>query len=184
MNMFTLGQRSSNHWQMLAIRGVVAILFGIVALMWPGRTTLALVYLFGAFALLDGIAMVVLAFRAREYMIPWWMLLIEGLAGIIIGLLAFFSPLITAIALIELIAIWAIIVGFMQIISAITLRDAITGEWILALSGILSVILGVLLFFQPINGLLSITWLIGIYAIVFGAIAIVRAFRYRSLARA
>jgi uncharacterized membrane protein HdeD (DUF308 family) len=174
----------SRNWWALALRGLAAILFGILAFAWPGLTLFVLVIFFGAYLLVDGIFAIVAAVRAAGEEARWWLLLIEGVLGVGAGLVAFFWPGLTALALLYLVAAWAIVTGIMEIVGAIRLRQEIVGEWALILSGVLSFIFGVLLVVIPARaGLLSLTWLIGIYAIAFGVIMLVLAFRVRGLAR-
>lgn len=174
----------SRNWWALALRGLAAILFGILAFAWPGITLFVLVIFFGAYLLVDGIFAIVAAVRAAGEEARWWLLLIEGVLGVVAGLVAFFWPGLTALALLYLVAAWAIVTGIMEIVGAIRLRQEIVGEWALILSGVLSFIFGVLLVVIPARaGLLSLTWLIGIYAIAFGVIMLVLAFRVRGLAR-
>src|SRR5712692_2477629 len=117
------------YWWMLLIRGVVAVLFGLAAIVLTGLTALVLVYLFGAFALIDGIVAVVVSLQERAVAPRWWVLLIEGIVGILIGVLTFFSPLVTALALLYLIAAWAILTGVIEIVAAFSLRRALVLEW-------------------------------------------------------
>lgn len=174
----------SRNWWALALRGLAAILFGILAFAWPGLTLFVLVIFFGAYLLVDGIFAIVAAVRAAGEEARWWLLLIEGILGVVAGLVAFFWPGLTALALLYLVAAWAIVTGIMEIVGAIRLRQEIVGEWALILSGVLSFIFGVLLVVIPARaGLLSLTWLIGIYAIAFGVIMLVLAFRVRGFAR-
>ena len=174
----------TRNWWALALRGLASILFGILAFAWPGITLFVLVIFFGAYLLVDGIFAIVAAVRAAGEEARWWLLLIEGILGVVAGLVAFFWPGLTALALLYLVAAWAIVTGIMEIVGAIRLRQEIVGEWALILSGALSFIFGVLLVVIPARaGLLSLTWLIGIYAIAFGVIMLVLAFRVRGLAR-
>jgi uncharacterized membrane protein HdeD (DUF308 family) len=166
---------------MFAIRGVVAVIFGVLALIWPGQALLALVLLFGAYALVDGIFAVIAGIAARRYFERWWAVLLEGIVGIIIGLLVFIWPNITALVLVYFIAAWALITGIFEIVAAIQLRRVITGEWMYILGGLLSITFGILLFVFPGSGALSLVWMIGIYAIVFGISEIIFAFRLRGL---
>jgi uncharacterized membrane protein HdeD (DUF308 family) len=170
------------YWWMLLIRGVVAVLFGLAAIVWPGLTALVLVYLFGAFAFVDGIVAVVVSLQERAIVPRWWVLLIEGIVGILIGVLTFFSPIVTALVLLYLIATWAILTGILEIAAAFSMRRALALEWTLAIAGILSIILGILLAIQPVNGILAVVWIIGVYAIVFGVLLIIRSFQFRSAA--
>jgi uncharacterized membrane protein HdeD (DUF308 family) len=174
-------EKISSNWWMFAVRGVAAVIFGVLALIWPGQTLQALVLVFGAYALVDGIFAVIAGITARGSFDRWWAVLLEGVAGIIIGLLTFFWPNITALVLVYFIAAWALITGILEIVAAIQLRRVITGEWMLILGGLLSIILGILLFVFPGAGAVSLVWMIGIYAIVFGISEIVFAFRLRGL---
>jgi len=170
----------SQRWWAFALRGAFAILFGILALIWPGLTLLSLVFLFGAYALIDGIFAVAAGITSYGKNERWWALLLEGIAGIVLGLLTFFWPGMTALILLYFISAWAVITGILEIIAAIRLRKIITGEWFLILSGFLSVVFGVLLFLFPGAGALGLLWLIATYAILFGIFLIVLAFRLRS----
>jgi len=174
----------AGKWWAVALRGLLALLFGIVAFIWPGISLAALVFLFGAYALADGIFTVITALRAPEGYRRWWVLLLEGVFGVTAGVLAFVWPGITALVLLYLIAAWAIVTGIFEIAAAIRLRKEITGEWLLALSGILSVLFGVLLLAWPGAGALAVVWLIGAYAIIFGALLIALGLRLRRWGRA
>lgn len=180
MNVITDMRVSRNYWWLLAIRGLLAVLFGIAAIVWPGLTLLVLVLLFGAYALLDGVTAVVVAFQERKIFSRWWVLLIAGLVGIIVGLIAFFWPAITALALLYVIAAWAIVTGVLEIAAAFSGVLPMTLEWTLGLAGVLSIVLGVLLAIRPAAGLLSLVWLIGVYALVTGVLRIIRAFQFRT----
>jgi uncharacterized membrane protein HdeD (DUF308 family) len=173
----TLGR----NWWALALRGVAAILFGVLAFAWPGITLFVLVLFFGAYMLVDGIFAIVAAVRAAGEEDRWWLLLIEGILGVLAGLVAFFWPGLTALALLYFIAAWAIVTGIMEIVAAIRLRQEIEGEWALGLSGLLSVIFGILLVVLPAPaGLLSLVWLVGAYAVATGVLLLILAFRVRS----
>lgn len=171
----------STNWWALALRGTVALLFGIAAWIIPGITLTYLVFLFGAFALLDGVFNIAGAIRARRGHDRWWALLLVGLAGITAGILTFFYPGLTALTLLYFIAAWAIWSGVFQIVAAIRLRKQITGEWLLALGGALSLAFGLLLVFAPGAGILALLLWISVFAVVSGVILILLALRLRSL---
>lgn len=169
------------NWWIIAVRGLFTIIFGGMTLLWPGLTLRVLIVLFGSYALVNGIFTVISGLRSRGENQRWWVVLLQGIAGIILGLLTFFYPSETALVLLYFIAVWAVITGIFEIVAGIMLRRVITGEWLAILSGILSVIFGVLLVVFPGAGALSLLWLIGTYAIILGILLIVLAFRLRSL---
>ena len=170
----------SRNWWLVALRGLAAIVFGVLAFVWPAITLWALVLLFGAYMLVDGIFAIVAAVRAAGREARWWLLLIEGVLGVLAGLVAAFWPGLTALALLYFIAAWAIVSGILEIAGAIRLRREIEGEWALGLSGALSLLFGVLLVVIPAPaGLLSLVWLIGAYALAFGVLLLVLSFRLR-----
>jgi uncharacterized membrane protein HdeD (DUF308 family) len=155
----------------------VAVLFGLLTFLLPGITLVTLVLLFGAYALADGVFNLIAFFRVASH---HWAFLIEGVIGIIAGILTFVWSGITAIVLLYLIAFWAIFTGVFEIIAGVRLRKAITNEWLLILMGVLSLLFGVLILFAPVVGALAIVLWIGAYALVFGVILLVLAFRLRS----
>ncbi len=169
------------NWWMLAVRGVMGIVFGIVALIWPESTKLALVLLFGAFAMADGIFAAAAGVASNGYFERWWAVLLEGLTGIVIGVLTFFWPNVTALVLIYFIAAWAVITGIFEIVAAIHFRRIILGEWAMILMGLLSVILGSMLFVFPAAAEVSLVWLIGIYAVIAGGMELILAFRMHGI---
>lgn len=171
------------NWGWIALRGMVAVIFGLLTLMSPTITLAVLVLFFGAFALVDGIFAVIAAISNRHGEPHWVAMLIGGLAGIVIGVITFFAPGITATALLYLIAFWALIIGFAEIAAAIRLRKVITGEWLLALAGAASVVLGVFLISRPAIGALALVIWIGAYVLVSGILLLVLAFRLRSWER-
>ena len=168
------------NWWLLALRGLVAVLFGVLAFMWPGATLITLVWLFGAFALVNGILSLVLAAKTPKGYPKVGSLILGGLLGILAGLLAFVMPGITALGLLILIAAWAIVTGIMELVAAVRLRKIINNEWLLVLAGIASVVFGVILLFQPAAGALALIWLIGAWAFVFGILLMILAFRMRN----
>lgn len=165
-------------WWVLLIRGALAIIFGIVALVWPGITILALVILFGAFAIVNGIFNLFAGFRGVPGQSRGW-LIFSGIIGVLAGIVALVWPGISALALLLVIAAWFVVTGVFEIIGAIAMRKQIDGEWLLIVSGVLSVIFGVVLFIWPAPGALAITWLIGIFAIILGIALIFLAFRVK-----
>ena len=168
------------NWWLLALRGLVAVLFGVLAFMWPGATLITLVWLFGAFALVNGILSLVLAAKTPKGYPKVGSLIFGGLLGILAGLLALVMPGITALGLLILIAAWAIVTGIMELVAAVRLRKIINNEWLLVLAGIASVVFGILLLFQPAAGALALIWLIGAWAFVFGTLLMILAFRMRN----
>jgi len=166
-------------WWLLLLRGIVAILFGVVLWVEPTISLAALVLLFGAYCLVDGIFAVWTAIAGPKDHDYWWLLLLWGLVGIGVGILTFLAPGITALALLFYIAIWAIATGVLQLVAAIRLRKEIGNEWLLLLAGLASVAFGVLLAFRPGLGALGVLWVIGFYAIIFGVLLLMLAFRIR-----
>jgi uncharacterized membrane protein HdeD (DUF308 family) len=171
----------TQNWWAMALRGLLAVAFGLAAFMLPGVMLWALVVIFGAYALVDGIFALISAFRSGVRRERWWALLFEGIAGIGIGVLTFIWPKLTAMGLLYLIAFWAILTGAFEVITAVRLRHAISGEWLMALIGILSMAFGLLLAMFPMAGALSVVWLIGAYAIAAGVLMIALGFKLRSL---
>jgi uncharacterized membrane protein HdeD (DUF308 family) len=167
------------NWWALALRGVFGILFGLAAFLFPGITLGALILLFAIYAVLDGLLAIVAAIRAAERHERWGVLLLEGIAGIAAGILAFVWPGVTAVVLLYLIAGWSIITGGLEIAAAVRLRRTIQGEWLLGLNGAFSVLFGILLVAIPVIGLLTLVWLVGAYALVFGVLLLALAFRLR-----
>lgn len=171
----------TRSWWSLVLRGIAAILFGILAFVWPAITLTALVFLWGAYALVDGVFAIAAGVKTYGENRRWWVLLLEGVLSVIAGVVAFVIPGITALVLLMLIAAWAIVTGVFEIAAAIQLRKEIKGEWLLALAGIASILFGVVLFINPGPGAIALVWLIGAYAIVFGILLIALGFRLRSM---
>jgi uncharacterized membrane protein HdeD (DUF308 family) len=170
----------AGHWWALALRGAIAILFGLAALLRPDIALEALILLFGAYALVDGVFAIVGIFGGTRGGTPRWLLLIEGIAGILAGIIAFVLPGLTALVLLYLISAWAIVTGIFEIATAIRLRQEIRGEWALIIGGALSVLFGVILIVvSPFAAILSLTWLIGVYAVAFGILMLITAFQVR-----
>ena len=169
-------------WWLLLLRGIIAIAFGVLTWARPQLTLVALIAFFGAYSLVDGILGVWTAVAGRKDHEYWWVLLLAGLVGIGIGIVTFLAPGVTALAIVFYIAIWAIARGMLEIAAAIRLRREISGEWVLILAGIVSVIFGVLLIMQPGTGALALLWLIAAYAVVFGVLLVILAFKARGFA--
>jgi len=173
----------TRHWWVVGLRGVLAIIFGILALVVPGITLIVLIAFFGAYVLIDGLVAIYLAIRGRENNRNWGWLLAEGIAGVLIGIITFRWPGVTTFVLLAFIAAWAIITGVMEIFEAIELRRVIDNEWLLILSGAASVLFGVLLLLFPSGGALALVWLIGIFALIFGILLLVLSWRLRAMSQ-
>ena len=174
-----LARKLGEAWGWILLRGVASIAFGAMAIVWPGITVLVLVIMWGAWAFVDGIAALVTAWRARDQGKPLWPLVVLGVLGVAAGLVTLFAPGVATTALLAFIAAWAIVTGIFQVVHAIRLRKEIDNEWLLILSGVLSVLFGVLMFAQPASGALAVIWLIGSFAIVFGLDLVWLAFKLR-----
>jgi uncharacterized membrane protein HdeD (DUF308 family) len=170
----------ARNWGALLLRGVVAILFGVLTFLEPGISLAALVLVFGAYAFADGVLAVVSAVRHRGTTEPAWLLLLEGIAGIAAGVASFLWPGITALALLYLIAARALVTGVFEVVAAIRLRKVIAHEWLLIAGGLASIAFGVLLMLFPGAGALGVVLWIGAYAIVFGTLLAMLAIRLRS----
>lgn len=183
MNHIRLLDQLSRNWGWIALRGVAAVVFGVLAFAWPGVTLVVLALFFGAYALIDGICALVAAYRGREGGKPVWPLVLIGLLGVAAGFATFLWPEMTALALLMFIAVWALLIGIAQIAAAIRLRKEIDNEVWLGLAGLASVVLGLILFARPGVGALAVVWLIGTYAVLFGVLLVVLGFRVKGLPR-
>jgi len=168
----------AQNWRAVALRGVFAILFGLVALFVPGTTILSLVLFFSAYMLVDGLFAIVAAVRAANRHERWGLLVLEGVADIATGVLAFLWPGLTVGALVLILAVWSLVTGLLMVVAALKLDRAYGRGW-LVLSGILSVLFGIALVIAPIVGAVVLTWWLGAYAIAFGAVLLVLAFKLR-----
>jgi uncharacterized membrane protein HdeD (DUF308 family) len=170
----------AENWWLLLLRGVAAIAFGVLAFFWPGLTLLTLTFIWGLYAISDGILALwaAIAGKGGEIAARWWLALV-GIAGILAGVLTFVWPGMTALILLMFIASWAIIIGALQIWGAIRLRKEIKGEWLLGLSGLLSIAFGLIVFAYPGAGALAVVWLIGWFAILAGCTYIALAFQLK-----
>jgi uncharacterized membrane protein HdeD (DUF308 family) len=174
----------SRSWWIMAVRGAAAVIFGVLALIWPEITLLALVLVFGAYAFVDGLFALVAAVRGRQLAggsRAW--LVLEGLLGVGAGIVTVVWPDITALALLWVIAFWAVLTGVLEIVAAVRLRRVLDNEWLLILAGALSIVFGLILIVFPGEGAVGLVWLIGGYAIVFGIVLLGLALRLRGLGR-
>jgi uncharacterized membrane protein HdeD (DUF308 family) len=169
----------TGNWQLIALRGVAAILFGIGTLVWPSVTLWVLVIMWGVYAIVDGVAALAASITGRGLVPHRGWLAFTGLVSIVAGIAAFAWPGITALALLYLIAAWAFVTGVVEIATAISMRKEIHNEWALGISGALSVVLSVLLVARPGSGALAITWAIGWYAVVYGGMVLALAWEVR-----
>jgi len=181
-----VAQLLSRFWWMILLRGVLAVLFGISAFVWPGLTLVTLTMLFAAYAFVDGIFEVLHAIGHRQETENWGLLFLEGLFGIAFGVIAFRAPELTtalgAVVVAFYIAAWAIVTGAMRIAMAVRLRKEIEGEWLLGLSGAVSVLLGLVIMVQPAVGALGLLYFVAAWAILLGVLLIAFAFRARRFA--
>ncbi|MDB6112999.1 MAG: hypothetical protein JWR69_4749 [Pedosphaera sp.] len=175
--------RLTRNWWLLALRGVAAILFGVIAFIWPGITLIGLTFLFGAYALVNGVLAFWAAYNAPKGYPRFGGLIFEGVLSVAAGVLAFIWPGLTALSLLIIIGVWAIINGAIEIAAAIRLRKVIANEWWLVLAGIVSVLFGLLILARPGAGALALVWWIGTFAIIFGALLIGLSFRMRRWSR-
>jgi uncharacterized membrane protein HdeD (DUF308 family) len=166
------------NWWVLALRGALAILFALVAFFLPGVTVTALVLVFGAYAFVDGIFALIAGLRAARHHGRSAPLLIEGILNLVIGILVFLWPIAALVTLIYMIAIWAVVTGVVLIVAGIALIRH-SGEWLLILGGIISVLFGIVLFFAPGAGIVALSWWLGFYALLFGIALLIAAFRIR-----
>jgi uncharacterized membrane protein HdeD (DUF308 family) len=168
------------NWWALALRGILGIVFGLAAIIWPHIALTTFILIFGAYALLDGVVNLAGAWRRAQHHRPWGAHIFEGVIGVVIGLLAFIWPAMAAVTLVTLIAFWAIVTGILEIVAAVRLRKQITGEWLLALAGVASLLFGIAILAAPLLGALIIATWFGAYAILFGILTTALAFRLRS----
>ena len=167
----------TRKWWVVALRGLLAIVFGIVALVFPGITLASLALVFGAYAFVSGVFAIAAALGSRGRDAAWYVL--EGILGIAVGVATFFFPGMTAQALVLLVGMWAILTGIFEVVAGFELP--IERDWLLVIAGMASILFGVLVFASPVSGALAITWLIGVYALVFGVIMLVFGIRLRGV---
>lgn len=169
------------NWWMLLLRGIAGVVFGLLTFLAPGVSLTTIVLVFGGYAFFDGILSLLTAVKGRREGDGWpWAVVLEGVAGIAIGIATLLSPTLTALALLWVVAGWALATGIVEIVLAVRLRRVLTGEWLLILSGFLSVGLGVMLVLYPATGLVTLTLWVGAYALLFGVVMLGFAFRLRA----
>jgi uncharacterized membrane protein HdeD (DUF308 family) len=169
----------ARNWWLILLRGICAVIFGVLTFAWPGVTLAVLVLFYGAFALVDGILALAAAIGGGAPAPRWWLALV-GLAGVAAGIVTFMMPGLTALVLLYFIAFWAIAIGVMQAVGAIRLRKEIDNEWMLVASGIISILFGIILLAMPGAGALGLLFVIGAYAIIHGIMLIALSMRLRS----
>jgi len=175
-----LAKLMSQYWWVVLLRGLVAILFGIAASAWPGLTLGTLVIFFGAYALVDGFFNVFQAFGGRKENEYWWVLLLEGLLSIAIGVITMQAPAITALVLALYIGFWAMATGVLRIVLAVRLRNEISGEWWMALSGLVGIVFGVFMVARPGAGALALLWAVSIWAMIGGFLLVLLSFKVKA----
>jgi uncharacterized membrane protein HdeD (DUF308 family) len=174
----------ADNWWLLLLRGIAAIAFGVLAFFWPGLTLVTLTLLWGAYALMDGVIAICAAFNASGGDAgPRWWLGLSGVASILAGVVTFYYTGTTTLVLLMFIAVWAIIIGALQIWGAIALRKVLQHEWLLILNGVLSIAFGAVLLAQPATGALALVWMIAWYAIFFGCLFVALALKLRQYER-
>ncbi len=171
----------SRNWWTFVGRGLLAVLFGAFALALPELTLILMVWMFGAYVTVDGLFQIFQSITNREKFDRWWLLLLEGIFSLALGLITFVWPGITGLVLFMLVVVWALVTGVLEIAAAVQLRQILDNEWLLAFSGALSIFLGIAMLVWPGASVIALAWLIGIYAIVFGITLIALGFRLRNV---
>jgi uncharacterized membrane protein HdeD (DUF308 family) len=161
------------------VRGIVSIIFGVIVVIYPFTAAVALALFVGAYVFADGVFAIVSIFTSRAARTHFWLFLFEGIAGIIAGILIFFLPELTMYGLVLMVSIWAFITGIFEIISAVKLRKVIDGEFLMIVSGLLSIVFGILVFLRPLAGIVVMTYLVGFYAVMFGILSVSFGFSMR-----
>ncbi|MFC6633380.1 HdeD family acid-resistance protein [Microbulbifer taiwanensis] len=169
----------TDNWWLLLLRGICAVIFGLLTFIWPGLSLLTLVLLFGIYVLLDGFLSLVAAVLGRHKSTPLWWLIVAGLVSVAAGIVTFMYPQVTALVLVIFIGVWALVRGLFEIAGAMMLRKEIRNEWLLIAAGLLSVIFGLAILFNPGAGALALVWLIGAYVMLLGFAMIWLALRLR-----
>jgi uncharacterized membrane protein HdeD (DUF308 family) len=177
---FTAAITLARAWWAFVLRGLLALIVGVILLLFPQIGLPSLILAFAAWMIVDGVAELIRAWQTRGQK-QWWVGILEGIAGIVVGLIAVIVPGLTALALLFLVAVWAIVTGVLEIVAAIRLREQITGELWMGLAGVLSVLFGLFLILFPGAGILSLLWLAGFFAILFGASMLLLSWRLRGI---
>lgn len=171
----------TRNWWLVVLRGLLAILFGLASFLRPDITWLALILLFGIYAIVDGVFAMISGVSRSRYSSRWWVFLLEGIVSLAAGVIVLLRPGLAGLALVMVIAVWAILTGILEVLAAIRLRREIRNEWMLGFGGFLSIVLGILMLLQPAAGGLVITLMIGAYALIFGILLVALGFRLRRL---
>lgn len=172
----------SKYWWLLVLRGVLAVIFGIAAFVLPGVTIAVLVLCFGVFSFVDGIFSLSGAWSTRRDHAGWWLTLLQGIAGIAIGVLTYLNPALTAAVLLIYIVAWSFVTGILQVAAGIALRREIKGELWVILSGVFSILFAAFILWRPGAGALALIWAIGSWAIIWGVLLAIAGFRLRGAA--
>jgi len=175
-------QSLSRYWWVLVVRGLISIVFAIFAFMNPKAAFTTLVLALGIFFLADGLMALYLGAGMRKNDRDWWMVLLEGLLGVGLGILTFINPDITAAAVLLFVALWCLVTGVFEISTAIRLREEIDNEWLLGIAGAISIALGLLILINPTAGAYSLTMWIGFYALMFGGLMVMLGIRVKQKA--
>ncbi len=170
----------SRNWTSVAVRGLAAVVFGLLLLFWPAPTLLTIIYIFGIFVLVEGVTAVVSGLRPAQGAGVSWGLVIIGIIGILAGIAVFVWPTITGLIVLFIIAFWAMVAGVAAIIAGVSLRRA-TDEWLLIASGIVALFFGLILLFAPVSGVLAVTFFVGFFGLIYGALQLILAFRLRRM---
>ncbi len=171
----------TSKWWTFAVQGVAALVFGILTMIWPGTSLRVMIALFGAFAVVTGVLLVAASFDAAKQRLHWGSLLAAGILDVVVGLVTWFWPGLTALGVLYLVVAWALVTGILYIVASVELSDVIPHAWLLTLTGVLSVVLAVVLAVHPRDGILSLVYVVGIYAILAGIAELIFAFRLRDL---
>ncbi len=174
-------ERLLQNWWTILLRGALALLFGIAAFLLPSVTITALVLLFGVYLIVDGILALLLSFAVRPGDRRWWLLLLNGVLAIAAGLITFVWPAASALALVLIVAAWALVTGVIEILAAARLRRELSNEWLLGVGGLVTVALGIALVLAPSAGLVAASWLFGAFALIYGVLMISLGLRLHSL---